>query len=153
MVLQAFTWLVPGILIGGEKRKSEKARVRKGITVLIGTPGRLLDHTKRTKSLSLSNVQWLVLDEADKLLDLGYEEAIGRYFLELFLKTVFEQIMYVTSQTESFRRYFYLRFLVVLVNCTYAFERGQVQCRFCYCSLLVRKAQLFAHVPERIMAG
>ncbi|XP_073993636.1 ATP-dependent DNA helicase DDX31 isoform X3 [Rhodnius prolixus] len=73
----AFTWLVPGILIGGEKRKSEKARVRKGITVLIGTPGRLLDHTKRTKSLSLSNVQWLVLDEADKLLDLGYEEAIG----------------------------------------------------------------------------
>uniref|UniRef100_R4G333 ATP-dependent RNA helicase n=1 Tax=Rhodnius prolixus TaxID=13249 RepID=R4G333_RHOPR len=76
-LVRAFTWLVPGILIGGEKRKSEKARVRKGITVLIGTPGRLLDHTKRTKSLSLSNVQWLVLDEADKLLDLGYEEAIG----------------------------------------------------------------------------
>uniref|UniRef100_A0A023F7D5 ATP-dependent RNA helicase n=1 Tax=Triatoma infestans TaxID=30076 RepID=A0A023F7D5_TRIIF len=76
-LVRAFTWLVPGILIGGEKRKSEKARIRKGITILIGTPGRLLDHTKRTKSLSLRNVQWLVLDEADKLLDLGYEEAVG----------------------------------------------------------------------------
>uniref|UniRef100_A0A0V0GAG2 ATP-dependent RNA helicase n=1 Tax=Triatoma dimidiata TaxID=72491 RepID=A0A0V0GAG2_TRIDM len=76
-LVRAFTWLVPGILIGGEKRKSEKARIRKGITILIGTPGRLLDHTKRTKSLSLCNVQWLVLDEADKLLDLGYEEAVG----------------------------------------------------------------------------
>uniref|UniRef100_A0A069DZH0 ATP-dependent RNA helicase n=1 Tax=Panstrongylus megistus TaxID=65343 RepID=A0A069DZH0_9HEMI len=76
-LVRAFTWLVPGLLIGGEKRKSEKARIRKGITILIGTPGRLLDHTKRTKSLSLCNVQWLVLDEADKLLDLGYEEAVG----------------------------------------------------------------------------
>ena len=35
----SFKWLVPGMLIGGEKRKSEKARVRKGITILIATPG------------------------------------------------------------------------------------------------------------------
>lgn len=42
-----FKWLVPGMLIGGEKRKSEKARVRKGITILIATPGRLIDHINK----------------------------------------------------------------------------------------------------------
>jgi hypothetical protein len=39
-----FNWLVPGMLIGGEHRGHEKARLRKGVTVLVATPGRLLDH-------------------------------------------------------------------------------------------------------------
>lgn len=69
---------MPGLLIGGEKRKSEKARLRKGVTVLIGTPGRLLDHTMHTKSLQLNFVEWLVLDEADRLLDMGYEKDVAR---------------------------------------------------------------------------
>lgn len=71
--------LVPGILIGGEKKKSEKARLRKGITILVGTPGRLLDHIKHTKSLSLERVQWLVLDEADRMLDMGYQQDVSTY--------------------------------------------------------------------------
>ena len=49
------------MLIGGEKRKSEKARVRKGITILIATPGRLIDHITKTKCLSLKNIQWFVI--------------------------------------------------------------------------------------------
>lgn len=69
---------MPGLLIGGEKRKSEKARLRKGITILIGTPGRLLDHAQKTKSLTFQKLQWLVIDEADRLLELGYERDIRR---------------------------------------------------------------------------
>jgi len=69
---------VPGYLVGGEKRKAEKARLRKGITVLIGTPGRLLDHVQHTKSLRFDKVGWLVLDEADRLFDMGYEKDIAR---------------------------------------------------------------------------
>lgn len=61
---------------GGEKRKSEKARLRKGITILIGTPGRLLDHAKNTKSISFKTLQWMIIDEADRMLDLGYERDI-----------------------------------------------------------------------------
>ena len=72
----SFKWLVPGMLIGGEKRKSEKARVRKGITILIATPGRLVDHITHTKSLSLKSVQWLVLDECDRMLELGYKRDV-----------------------------------------------------------------------------
>ncbi|KAL4623305.1 putative ATP-dependent RNA helicase DDX31 [Arapaima gigas] len=69
-----FTWIVPGVLMGGEKRKSEKARLRKGINILIATPGRLVDHISNTLSIAFSAVRWLVLDEADRTLDLGFEK-------------------------------------------------------------------------------
>ncbi|XP_051532078.1 probable ATP-dependent RNA helicase DDX31 [Myxocyprinus asiaticus] len=73
-LLKPFTWIVPGVLMGGEKRKSEKARLRKGINVLISTPGRLVDHIKNTLSIAFSAVRWLILDEADRILDLGFEK-------------------------------------------------------------------------------
>ncbi|XP_011637904.1 probable ATP-dependent RNA helicase DDX31 [Pogonomyrmex barbatus] len=72
-----FTWIVPGYIIGGEKRKAEKARLRKGHNILISTPGRLLDHIKNTKALKLNNVKYFVLDEADRMLDMGYERNIS----------------------------------------------------------------------------
>ncbi|XP_067825882.1 ATP-dependent DNA helicase DDX31 [Heptranchias perlo] len=75
-LLKPFTWIVPGVLMGGEKRKSEKARLRKGINILVSTPGRLVDHIKNTKNICFARVQWLVIDEADRLLDLGFEKDI-----------------------------------------------------------------------------
>ncbi|XP_010898397.2 probable ATP-dependent RNA helicase DDX31 [Esox lucius] len=73
-LLKPFTWIVPGVLMGGEKRKAEKARLRKGINILITTPGRLVDHIKNTLSIAFSAVRWLILDEADRILDLGFEK-------------------------------------------------------------------------------
>ncbi|MEE6505401.1 hypothetical protein FKM82_005515 [Ascaphus truei] len=75
-LLKPFTWIVPGVLMGGEKRKSEKARLRKGINILISTPGRLLDHIKSTKSIHFTRVCWLIVDEADRILDLGFEKDV-----------------------------------------------------------------------------
>lgn len=71
--------IVPGIVIGGEKKKSEKARLRKGVNILVSTPGRLLDHLKSTKNLNenLNLVRWLILDEGDKLMELGFEETLS----------------------------------------------------------------------------
>ncbi|KAF8977638.1 ATP-dependent RNA helicase dbp7 [Entomortierella lignicola] len=69
-------WIVPGIVIGGDKKKSEKARLRKGVNILVGTPGRLLDHLQNTKSFNVQSLRWLVLDEADRLLELGFEESM-----------------------------------------------------------------------------
>ena len=71
-LLQPFPWLVPGIVAGGEKRKSEKARLRRGVTVLVATPGRLCDHLRSTEAFRTAELGWLVLDEADRLLDLGF---------------------------------------------------------------------------------
>ncbi len=50
---RTFARIVPGILLGGDKKKSEKARIRKGINILVTTPGRLIDHLEHTKCLSL----------------------------------------------------------------------------------------------------
>ncbi|XP_055367284.1 LOW QUALITY PROTEIN: probable ATP-dependent RNA helicase DDX31 [Betta splendens] len=73
-LLRPFTWIVPGVLMGGEKRKAEKARLRKGINILVSTPGRMVDHIKHTLSIAFSAVRWLILDEADRTLDLGFHK-------------------------------------------------------------------------------
>ena len=71
-------YIVAGHVLGGEKKKSEKARLRKGLNILVATPGRLVDHLENTKALDVSNVRWLVLDEGDRLVDLGFEEDITK---------------------------------------------------------------------------
>ena len=76
-------YLVAGTVIGGEKKKSEKARLRKGINILVATPGRLVDHLDNTSVLDVRNVRWLVLDEGDRLVDLGFEEDITKIITAL----------------------------------------------------------------------
>ena len=72
------TWLqIGGAVYGGESRSNEKARLRRGVTVLVATPGRLLDHLENTASFRSHALRWVVLDEADRLLDLGFEHKIG----------------------------------------------------------------------------
>jgi ATP-dependent RNA helicase DDX31/DBP7 len=70
-------WLVSGLLIGGATRTHEKARLRKGIPILVSTPGRLLDHLQNTSSFDIGKCRWLILDEADRLMELGFEETIA----------------------------------------------------------------------------
>ncbi|KAF7306070.1 RNA helicase [Mycena chlorophos] len=69
-------WLVSGLLTGGGTRSHEKARLRKGLPIIVATPGRLLDHLQNTGSLNVGKCRWLVLDEADRLMELGFEETI-----------------------------------------------------------------------------
>lgn len=69
-------WLVSGLLTGGATRSHEKARLRKGVPILVSTPGRLLDHLQNTSSLNVGKCRWLILDEADRLMELGFEETI-----------------------------------------------------------------------------
>ncbi|KAM5476137.1 ATP-dependent RNA helicase dbp7 [Microsporum audouinii] len=75
-LLNCAHWLVAGTVIGGEKKKSEKARLRKGLNILVATPGRLADHLDNTQVLDVGLVRWLVLDEGDRLMELGFEEEI-----------------------------------------------------------------------------
>ena len=74
--VQLTRWLVSGMLIGGTTRAHEKARLRKGLPILVSTPGRLLDHLQNTSSFNVGKCRWLVLDEADQLMALGFEESI-----------------------------------------------------------------------------
>ena len=80
---KGMNWIVPGYLIGGEKKKAEKARLRKGVTLLVATPGRLLDHLRTTEALKLRKLRYLVFDEADRLLDMGFERDVRAITEEL----------------------------------------------------------------------
>ncbi|XP_068307858.1 DEAD-box ATP-dependent RNA helicase 17-like [Pyrus communis] len=75
-VLHRFHWILPGYVMGGENRSKEKARLRKGISILVATPGRLLDHLKNTSSFVHTNLRWIIFDEADRILELGFGKEI-----------------------------------------------------------------------------
>ncbi|KAI7884853.1 DEAD-domain-containing protein [Lichtheimia hyalospora FSU 10163] len=80
-------WIIPGQITGGINKAKEKARLKKGITILVATPGRLLDHLLHTSNFSIANLKWLVLDEADRLLDLGFEDTLKQIMDILKTKT------------------------------------------------------------------
>lgn len=82
-LLKSTPWLVASPVIGGESKKAEKARIRKGVNFLIATPGRLSDHLQNTKVLKLSTVRWLILDEGDRLMELGFEDDIQKVISQL----------------------------------------------------------------------
>src|SRR5438309_6998309 len=65
------------IAIGGANIRTQISELRKGASVLIATPGRLLDLTERN-AVNLSAIEVLVLDEADRMLDMGFLPAIRR---------------------------------------------------------------------------
>ncbi|MBU2526025.1 MAG: DEAD/DEAH box helicase [Bacteroidetes bacterium] len=67
----AFLDLKSAVIFGGVNQNSQVASLRSGVDILIATPGRLLDlHNQNL--LSLSGIQMLVLDEADRMLDMGF---------------------------------------------------------------------------------
>ena len=73
------TKLTKALLIGGVSFKDQDAAIDRGVDVLIATPGRLLDHFERGKLL-LTGVQIMVVDEADRMLDMGFIPDIERIF-------------------------------------------------------------------------
>ena len=66
-----YTGLRSTVVFGGVDMKPQTAALRAGVELLVATPGRLLDHVEQ-KTLNLSQVQVLVLDEADRMLDMGF---------------------------------------------------------------------------------
>ena len=70
------------LLIGGESMQKQLRQLKKGARIIVGTPGRINDHIER-KSLNLSRVNYLVLDETDRMLDMGFTPQI-----EIILKFI-----------------------------------------------------------------
>jgi ATP-dependent RNA helicase DeaD len=84
--LKLFSKYKKGITItavyGGQPIQRQIAALSKGTHIVIGTPGRVIDHLER-RTLNLSNTQILVLDEADEMLDMGFRDDI-----ELIIKSL-----------------------------------------------------------------
>ncbi|KAJ3291661.1 DEAD-box ATP-dependent RNA helicase [Borealophlyctis nickersoniae] len=71
------TWVRPAVVYGGANGRVLLDELDKGCDVLIGTPGRIQDFASRGK-ISFRKVKYLIMDEADRMLDLGFEPAIRR---------------------------------------------------------------------------
>ena len=63
------------LLIGGESMQKQLKKLKRRARIIVGTPGRINDHLKR-QSLNLSKVSYLVLDETDRMLDMGFTPQI-----------------------------------------------------------------------------
>ena len=85
--------------MGGANRSSEAQKLGKGINILVATPGRLLDHLQNTKDFVYKNLQCLIIDEADRILDVGFEEEMKKIIKllpsELILKKFSYQLTYI----------------------------------------------------------
>lgn len=107
--LRKFYKYQPGIksvaIYGGQSIERQIMDLKKGVQIVVGTPGRVMDHMRR-KTLKLGNVKMVVLDEADEMLNMGFEEDIETILADiedtrqtiLFSATMNERILNVAKK-------------------------------------------------------
>ncbi|RYY32262.1 DEAD/DEAH box helicase, partial [archaeon] len=88
-----------GLVMGGANRRTEAEKLEKGVNILVATPGRLLDHMQNTRGFVFSNLQVLIIDEADRLLEEGFEEEMQR-IVKLLPKTR-QSALFSATQTKK----------------------------------------------------
>jgi len=88
-----------GLVMGGTNRRSEMDRLAKGINLLIGTPGRLLDHMQHTKGFNFKSMAMLIIDEADRILEIGFEEELKQIVKMLPIKR--QVALFSATQTKN----------------------------------------------------
>ena len=86
------------LLIGGKNRKQDQIKLTKGSTIIVATPGRLLDHLRSTK-FTFHNLMCLIIDEADQILKQGFEEEM-RQILSIIPKER-QTILFSATQTKK----------------------------------------------------
>ncbi|MDD4587882.1 MAG: DEAD/DEAH box helicase [Heliobacteriaceae bacterium] len=86
---------------GGQSIDRQIRALRSGVQVVIGTPGRLLDHLSR-KTLRLNNVRMVVLDEADEMLDMGFVDDIEAILKETPMER--QTLLFSATMPEPIRR-------------------------------------------------
>ena len=64
------------VIVGGSSMKQQQRELDSEPDLIVATTGRLLDHLHNTKGFTLENVEVLVLDEADKLVDMGFKDEV-----------------------------------------------------------------------------
>ncbi|CCU77138.1 Putative ATP-dependent RNA helicase [Blumeria hordei DH14] len=87
-----------GIVIGGANRRAEAEKLAKGVNLLIATPGRLLDHLQNTQGFVFKNLKALVIDEADRILEIGFEDEM-RQIVKVLPKDDRQTMLFSATQT------------------------------------------------------
>lgn len=87
-----------GIVIGGANRRAEAEKLTKGVNLIIATPGRLLDHLQNTQGFVYKNVKALVIDEADRILEVGFEDEM-KQIIKILPKEERQTMLFSATQT------------------------------------------------------
>jgi ATP-dependent RNA helicase DeaD len=95
-------------IYGGQRIEQQIIQLKKRVNIVVGTPGRVIDHLKR-RTLKLNNIKMVVLDEADEMLNMGFREDIERILKEtpsqrqttLFSATMPPAIMAITKEYQK----------------------------------------------------
>ncbi|KFM23899.1 DEAD-box ATP-dependent RNA helicase 28 [Auxenochlorella protothecoides] len=74
--LAQFTDIRAALVVGGLSLQAQAASLRTSPEIVVGTPGRVIDHVRNTQSVGLEDLQALILDEADRLLEMGFADEI-----------------------------------------------------------------------------
>lgn len=88
-----------GIVIGGANRRQEADKLIKGVNLLVATPGRLLDHLQNTKGFVYKNLKALIIDEADRILEIGFEDEMKQIVKILPSKDERQTMLFSATQT------------------------------------------------------
>ena len=86
------------LVMGGANRKVEQEKLRKGVNLVVATPGRLLDHLNSTKGFNYINLSMIIIDEADAILKIGFEDEL-RQILEKFSKFEKQTLLFSATLT------------------------------------------------------
>ena len=89
------------VIFGGVSINTQFSKLKKGADVVVATPGRLLDHLQR-KTIDLSKIDILVLDEADRMLDMGFIRDIKKIFK--FLPNKRQNLLFSATFSNDIRR-------------------------------------------------
>jgi len=104
-ILGASIGLRCAVLVGGIDMMTQAMQISKKPHILVATPGRLLDHLENTKGFNLKNLRFLVLDEADRLLDLDFGPEIDKLLKVIPReRTTFLFSATMTSKVEKLQR-------------------------------------------------
>ncbi|EDW67321.1 probable ATP-dependent RNA helicase pitchoune isoform X1 [Drosophila virilis] len=87
-----------GLVMGGSNRQVESEKLGKGINILVATPGRLLDHLQNSPDFLYKNLQCLIIDEVDRILEIGFEEEL-KQIINLLPKRR-QTMLFSATQTE-----------------------------------------------------
>ena len=100
-MLKALCTFVPvtsALVVGGFDSREQKLSVTRSPDVIVATPGRILDHILNSQGVHLEHVDMVVLDEADRLLELGFRDAISEIMRSIPKKTILTNPMKKTPR-------------------------------------------------------
>ncbi|MCD8538673.1 MAG: DEAD/DEAH box helicase, partial [Leadbetterella sp.] len=100
--------LLVSAIYGGESYERQFANLKRGTQIVVGTPGRIMDHIEK-RTLKLDNISMVILDEADEMLNMGFREDIESILTDmpeerqtiLFSATMSKPIMAITRKFQN----------------------------------------------------